>query len=280
MTQIRIAHDSNLRFLPMVYFLPEDKIAKCPTLWQLPRRVREVMYSEAMMAIVNSDQFLNEIMDAAAALAFPHFGFRGWKEHYTGYSPVWQLSYAVHGWIQGLEQEIGWNLQALMHIHSSKDIEFFQPEFIKEVMGRIVKRTIKEQGWQPFLDAVREMPCEEDFEPWNTWVRKDFRRKWYHTRAKWVQTVSLEICIEDESNGIYQLPNASIGFENDLAEQDYFEKFKESLSKNDLVILSLRSEGLTYEEIAKKLGYKNHSGVLKRMRAIAKAFTEYENLYG
>lgn len=25
----------------------------------------------------------------------PHFGFGGWKEHYTGYCPVWQLSYVL-----------------------------------------------------------------------------------------------------------------------------------------------------------------------------------------
>ena len=41
------------------------------------------------------------------------------------------------------------------------------------------------------LEAVREMPCDEDFDPWDTNARKDFLRKWYHTRSKKVQTVSL-----------------------------------------------------------------------------------------
>lgn len=92
---IRIPSDSNLIYLPLMYFLPMDLIARCPTLRALPRKVREVMYSVEMMEIIDSDVFLNEIMDAGAALAFPHFGFGGWKEHYTGYCPVWKLSYAL-----------------------------------------------------------------------------------------------------------------------------------------------------------------------------------------
>ena len=35
------------------------------------------------------------------------------------------------------------------------------------------------------------MPCDEDFEKWDTNVRKDFLRKWYHTRSKRVQTCLL-----------------------------------------------------------------------------------------
>ena len=66
MVQFSIPYDSNLRYLPLVYLLPEDKIEKCPTLRKLPRKVREVMYDEAMMVIVESDQFLKEIDNAVA----------------------------------------------------------------------------------------------------------------------------------------------------------------------------------------------------------------------
>jgi chromosomal replication initiation ATPase DnaA len=31
-----------------------------------------------------------------------------------------------------------------------------------------------------------------------------------------------------------------------------------------------------YEEIAERLGYKNHSGVIKRIQAITKEFIKYE----
>ena len=79
---MEIAYDSNLRYMPLVYLLPEEAIAKYPTLRILPRKIREVMYNANMLAVVESDQFLNEIADAVSALTFPHFGFGGWKEHY------------------------------------------------------------------------------------------------------------------------------------------------------------------------------------------------------
>ena len=77
MYQIRFPYDSNLRFLPLVYFLPEDMIVRCPTLRSLPRGLGSVLRSDKMVTLIKSDTFLKEIMDATAALVFPHFGFRG-----------------------------------------------------------------------------------------------------------------------------------------------------------------------------------------------------------
>ena len=274
---IKIPYDSNLRYLPLVYFLPEDRIAKYPTLRALPRKVREVIYDDNTLAVVESDAFLKEVTDAAAALVFPHFGFGGWIEHYTGYCPVWKLSYALPVWSGLLEKEIGWGLQALMLIPSSESIPFFDPAYIKDVTRRVVKRGIAEQNWQPVLDVVKEFPCAEDFEEWNTNVRKDFHRKWYHTRSKKVQTVSLEELMEDEENGVHEIAANIMDVTEKVAADDFVSGFREKLSAKDWNILVLRDAGFTYERIASGMGYKNHSGVIKRIRAIAKEFDEYEN---
>lgn len=88
----------NIRYLPLVYFLPQELIAKCPTLSQLSRNLSVLSVlsaSDSLLDLIETDTFLHEIMDATAALAFPHFGFGGWKEHYTGDFPVWRLSYAM-----------------------------------------------------------------------------------------------------------------------------------------------------------------------------------------
>ena len=100
-----------------------------------------------------------------AALVFPHFGFGGWKEHYTGYFPAWYLSYALSLWAKGIERERGWGPQALFSLSPDFEIPFFDPEDVKASIGSVVRRTIEEQGWGPMLDVVREMPCAEDFEP-------------------------------------------------------------------------------------------------------------------
>ena len=234
------------------------------------------MYDEGMLAVVESDQFLNEIADAVAVLTFPHFGFGGWKEHYSGDSPVWKLSYVLPIWARVVNAEIGWDLQALFLIPTTTVIPFFNPDYIKDLMARIVKRAIDEEGWQPILDVAREMPCDEDFERWDTNVRKDFLRKWYHTRSKRVQMISFEACMEDDEHGIHEIEDVSASFEEKIIAEDFYRWFKARLSEKDMKILELRVEGFTYEEIADKLGYKNHSGVIKRMQAITKAFIKYE----
>jgi hypothetical protein len=271
-----IPYDSNLRYLPLMYFLPEAIIIKCPTLRSLPRCLGEVARSEKMIDLIGGDAFLSEISDAAAALVFPHFGFGGWKEHYTGYCPLWQLSYALPLWAKLLEEETGWGLQRLFQIPSTESIPFFDPANINEIIGQVVKRGIMEANLQPILDVVREMPCEEDFEKWDTNVRKDFLRKWYHTRSKRVKIVSLEACMEDEEHGIHETEDVSSNFEEKVIAEDFVRRFEARLSQKDMEILELRVEGFTYEEIADRMGYKNHSGVIKRMRAIMKVFTKYE----
>lgn len=273
---VQFPYDSNIRYLPLVYFLPEDLFSQYPTLRRLPRDLSALAVSEELIALVDSDQFLKEIMDAAASLAFPHFGFGGWKEHYTGWCPVWRLSYALPLWVKGVEQITGWGLQVLFRMPPHTPIPFFPPEYVSEVFSLAVKRAIKEQGWQPVLDAVRKMPCDEDFEPWDTNVRKDFLRKWYHTRSKRVQTVSLEACIEDENSGIHEIADPAGDFTMQVEAEDFCQRFKATLSDKDMEILELRVESQTYEEIADRLGYKNHSEVVKRMEAIKKRFIQYE----
>ncbi len=147
-------------------------------------------------------------------------------------------------------------------------------------MKLIVEKVIKDGNLQPMLDAVREMPCDEDFERRNSNVRRDFIRKWYHTRAKGVQVVSLEECMEDEDGHIHEIEDTSAAFEDGVIAEDFCERFEATLSGRDMEILAMRVEGFTLDEIARALGYKNHSGVQKRMTAIKKGFIEYENKYG
>jgi len=152
----------------------------------------------------------------------------------------------------------------------------FPSENIDNIMRRVVKRGIANDNLQPVLDIVKQMPCEEDFEKWDTNIRKDFLRRWYHYRSKNVQTVSLESCLEDEENAIYDIEDESSNIEDTVVSEDYYQRFKDRLSPKDMEILQMRVDGFTYEEIAKTLGYKTHSAVLKRMQSITKAFIKYE----
>lgn len=273
----RFPYDTPLRYLPLVYLLPYDLLIRCPTLCKVPRSMGALCECPE---IVQSSAFLNEIMDAMASLVFPNFGFGGWKEHYTGYCPVWYLSYALPLWSKGIERETGWGLQALFDLPPDFKIPFFEPVEVKGMIRIVVQQVIEEQGWGPLLEVIREMPCDEDFEPWDTNVRKDFLRKWYHTRSKRVHTVSLEGCMEDENSGIRNIPAPEGDFTAQVEQADFVQRFKATLTEKDMAILELRAAGYSYKEIADKLGYKNHSGVIKRMEAVKKRFIQYEEENG
>lgn len=273
----RFPYDSPVRYLPLVYLLPYDLISRFPTLRRLPRSMGALNASPEWGEVILSQQFFGEITDAVASLVFPHFGFGGWKEHYTGHSPVWRLSYALPLWAKGVERERGWGVQSLFRLPPDFEIPFFDPEDVKAVMGKVVRQTIEEQGWGPMLEAVREMPCDEDFEPWDTNVRKDFLRKWYHTRSKKVQIVSLEELMEsDENDSIFYLPDPAQNVEDYVIAKDFVERFLATLPERDRQIVQLRQDGYAYVEIADKLGYKNHSGVIKRVEAVKKKYKEYK----
>ena len=132
-------YDSPVRYLTLAYMLPYDVLSRYPTLSKLPRSMGALNASPEWGKIIVSQQFLNEIMDAVASLAFPHFGFSGWKEHYTGYSPVWRLSYALPLWAKGVEKLRGWGIQALFALPPDYEIPFYDPEDVRQVMKQVVE---------------------------------------------------------------------------------------------------------------------------------------------
>ena len=253
----KLPYDTTLRYLPLVYLLPYDLFTRYPTLRKLPRNMGALA---ECAEVVQGGAFFNETADAVASLAFPHFGFGGWKEDYTGYFPPWLLSYALPLWAKGIERETGWGLQALFDLPPDFEIPFFDPVEVKGAFRIVVQQTIKEQGWGPMLDAVREMPCAGDYEPRNSNARKDFLRKWYHTRSKRVHTISLEECMEDKDSGIHAIPDPAGDFTARVEAEDFCQQFKATLSDKDMAILELRVEGYGYKEIADKLGYKTTAG--------------------
>lgn len=72
---VKFPYDSNVRYLPLMYFLPEDVISRYTTLRAIPRDLSALSDSPAKIESINSNAFSKEIAEAMAGLAFPHFGF-------------------------------------------------------------------------------------------------------------------------------------------------------------------------------------------------------------
>lgn len=263
--------------LPLVYLLPVKVIAKFPTLRKLPRCPHEVLTTPEYFEAIKGLAFLNEIMEAVSFLAFPHFGFRGWKEDYSGYFPVWQLSYQLYVFAGKIERITGWGAQALLAFPHDVYIDYPPEEDIAELFSIVVQMVIEENNLQPILEVIREMPCPEDFEPTQSNVRKDFLRKWYHTRSKNVQEISLEQAREDDGHPLFFIPDPAANVEEYVIAKVFVEQFMETLSDKDRKLVALRQAGYTWAEIAEKLGYASHTGVLKRVKYIMKQYREFED---
>ena len=109
-----------------------------------------------------------------------------------------------------------------------------------------------------------------------TYIKRRGNLEFIEERSKVSDVVELEACIEDENSGIHEIADPAGDFTMQVEAEDFCQRFKATLSDKDMEILELRVEGQTYEEIADRLGYKNHSGVVKRMEAIKKRFIQYE----
>ena len=139
-------------------------------------------------------------------------------------------------------------------------------------------------GMREVISIAEEYRCFEDFDFRASNQKRDFYRKWYHTQTKHPQ-ISLDGFKDDyaeEHDGLeWDIEDESSNFENESTVKVLAEQFMETLSEKDKKILQLRLEGYTMEEVAEKLGYANHSGVLKRLRKIGQACEKYAGVdYG
>ena len=85
---------------------------------------------------------------------FPHFGFGGWKEHYTGYFPAWYLSYALSLWTKGIERERGEDFcQRFKATLSPKDMAILE----LRVEGYGYQEIADKLGYKTHSAAVKRM---------------------------------------------------------------------------------------------------------------------------
>ena len=103
----------------------------------------------------------------------------------------------------------------------------------------------------------------------------NFHEQWTRCDTLVQEMLSLDAELEKEAEN----PDAPVtieqGHEVDYVGQVLINSFCETLNDIDATIFRMRMDDRTYAQIAEKLGYKNHSAVLKRVRKIAERWTEY-----
>ena len=272
----------NSEYIPAYLFLPAAILDRCPQEPHLPRTVASYFHDWNVISVVESDLFTELIIDGYAYLVWPYLGVPGYMENYSGFDPVYIIAHSPAFWVQALQDEgVIPMVEDLMRSGQSEIMWCPSEAEVSYYLEQIIPIAMERYGLYDVIETAKEMRCPEDYDFRRSHARTDFIRKWYHTRTKHAE-FSLDAWNEKrwrqyETQGI-DIPDTGQDMEGAAITQADAERFMADLPEKDRQILRLRLEGYTLEEIAGRLGYKNHSGVLKRIRKIGEAYQQYANV--
>lgn len=269
----------NAEFIPMYYFIPRRILEACGAeLNALPRNPHKVLRSKAACDLIESDLFRLLIVDAVAYMVWPYMGFTEYMEVYSGDDPAWRFAHSPEIWVQELIDEGVLPSAESFLRNANEDFGYVPEGEIDEVLRIIVPQAMERHHIGEVIQVAQEYRCFEDFDFRKSNQKTDFIRQWYHTRTKHPQ-ISLEAYrenyAENHDGQEWDAPDTLEDVQEAVVSQATVEQFKATLSEKDMAILEMRMQGYTLEEIAAKLVYKNHSGVLKRIRKIGQAYEAF-----
>lgn len=282
-----VSEFKNADYIPAYYFLPEEIV---PIMWgkdfqNIPRSFNALIDNDKTVAAIESDDFLKFLLRSYACLTWP-FLMPGVKEEiYSKIEPSWTFAYNANYWIRTLTlQGVLPPVEFVAERWGDRKIPFLPWDVVNKHLQFAVKVTMQNNNMREIIKVAEKYRCFEDFEHIGSRQKTDFYRKWYHTRTKH-PIISLEEYTENcalHHNGVeWDTADGLQDFEKFIDAQILVDQFKATLSEKDMQILTLRMDGYTLKEIAKKLGYKNHSGVLKRIREIGLAYQKFTGVdYG
>lgn len=166
----------------------------------------------------------------------------------------------------------------------NKEVDDLTDEEIHTVVEKVagvIDETLIEtvmQGQQvPAIFGIsQKVPQHEDFTEKLSQDKINFYNKWTHANTKLGAPLLFSELSEDESTGIEGARNF---FDNNPAEEQRYkflrEEFAKNLNSTDREIYYLAEQGYKQKEIAKRLGYKTHSAVSKRMKIMNKDFKKF-----
>ena len=281
---MQILPEDNKSWLTLFYSLPEELVSKRPAYMNLPRCPFDVIRSDDYAEFLNTDVFLELVWDCYAWSAWQYFevpnkdgDYReipGSFNSYSGDFPLWRLAYTIIPYIREKFEHIGLSFQSLFNIPRGMEVPFLTYQQFSNLIGSVVPMIVKEQNWQPIIDTIWATRDETDYVFRNSLVKKEFMRKWSHSRTSVGAMLSLDQLMEDAPDSI---TSESVSFEEEVIESAVFEAFTTILSERDQQILQLKADGFTLKEIAAKVGYQNHSAVSKRIHHISEKYSEYRN---
>jgi hypothetical protein len=248
---MQILPEDNKSWLTLFYSLPEELVSKRPAYMNLPRCPFDVIRSDDYAEFLNTDVFLELVWDCYAWSAWQYFevpnkdgDYReipGSFNSYSGDFPLWRLAYTIIPYIREKFEHIGLSFQSLFNIPRGMEVPFLTYQQFSNLIGSVVPMIVKEQNWQPMIDTIWATRDETDYDFRNDLVKKDFMRKWSHSRTSVGAMLSLDQLMEDAPDSI---TSESVSFEEEVIESAVFEAFTTILSERDQQILQLKPMAL------------------------------------
>ena len=150
-------------------------------------------------------------------------------------------------------------------------------EKVAGVIGETLIETVMQGQQVPAIFGIsQKVPQHEDFTEKLSQDKINFYNKWTHANTKLGAPLLFCELSEDEATNI---EGAKMFFANDPEEERRYiflrEEFAKNLNSTDREIYYLAEQGYRQKEIAKRLGYKTHSAVSKRMKIMNKDFKKF-----
>lgn len=150
-------------------------------------------------------------------------------------------------------------------------------EKVAEIAGEVGTNVIMQGQQVPKLFGVStKIPQHEDFSAELSADKINFHKKWTHSDTKLGAPLFFCELSENEATDIEGARNffgSNPGME--IKYNFFRDEYAKTLDGIDKEIYYLSEQGYKQKEIAKKLGYKNHSAVSKRMKKINKNFKKF-----
>ena len=270
----------NSGFIPAFLMIPNCLLEKTnKEMMTLKRIPRDLFRDPETIRRVESDNFLQVVIDAYAYAAWPHMGIRGHMEDYSGYDPGWIVAHAAPLWINALEDlELLPDAETFYRawqMDPDKEIGFCSMEYMSAVVRLAVQKVMVENRYPEILEVVCKHRCHEDFDWRRSKVKISFWRSWYHSRTKHPTVASVDTYRLMGVAPTALQANTANEFEEQVWGEYEVNRFLQTLTETDRKIMLLRCDKRPLAEIAQRLGFKTHSAVLKRIRKIGKAYERF-----
>jgi len=156
----------------------------------------------------------------------------------------------------------------------------FVVEKVAEVLNEeLIKVMMLGQQVPEVYEVSREIRTHEDFSRVieGNYDLINFHTKWTHCKTKLGAPLFFSELSPDEVTGIEGARSffASADQHTQKEYEEIRDIFSESLNSTDREIYYLREQGYTQEEIALRLGYKTHSAVSKRLKAMFEKYNVF-----